>query len=1254
MATYSLRPVGYLEQLDNGQELFINDDYKPALLHVNKFSHIIILWLNRDRENFYRKIKTLSEQYYNCFQNLGSQSPVEVSVARVKSIDEANGSIRIDDIIIPNDATILDLKPYFPIEDRVQNFVIPDDLSNTPNFFQSIKSKKLLQALRDRQLGNANQILDSLEIDQSGSFIKKQGHCQIKLFDASSEFLESLGLFSHIQILWWFNRFEKESYRKTTQCNPPYEKAPRTGVFATRSPVRPNPIALTTARILKIDRSKKILSISSIDAFDKTPIIDVKPYIPFLNRVKTFSVPNWLDHWSEWFEEEEEIQGNNIALTTTSDFERLGGLLSPREPALIEEQVSTQDVQADEASSDFIVIKGARENNLQGISLKIPKNKLTVITGLSGSGKSSLAFDTLYAESQRRFMDSISASGRQIFKQFERPAVDQVLNLPPAIAVEQKSVGRNSRSSVGTASDISDYMRLLFAKVGVVHCPKCGRAVEKKSVHQILQLLTNLPPGMSFGITLMDSNQVDHLYTVPEEIGNSDYKEQVRTKVEQILEAEKGALKVITSEGDDYILHTRNHCYYCGVSFFDLTPSFFSNNNPESMCPNCDGLGTKMSVSPERIVSKPEKSLLDSASEWWGDLRKFLKNPTGNWMKGEVIALAQSVGIDLETPWKDLPSEFQKKALFGTDGEIVNLTFRGTRGRDGNINRPVEGAVNHIKRLFSNSHEKNSSEFYLQFIQKEECPACHGEQLNPVARFVTVAQKRFPEVSAMSIDSLQKWMDEIPEKMSNSEYQLSKEIIQTIGKKAKALIDVGLHYLSLNRQMPTLSGGEAQRLRLATQLGCGLTNLLYILDEPSVGLHHSDHDRLIETMKQLRDMGNTLVVVEHNTSTMLQADHLIDIGPGAGIKGGHIVAQGKPSEVMAVENSMTGKYLNEDLFVGKSLPKKQRKPQGYLKLTGACKNNLKNVTVKIPLAMFVCITGKSGSGKSSLITDTLSPLLAHYYNHGNLLKGDYEKIEGVEKLNGVISITQEAIGRTPRSNPATYTGLFDEIRNIFASTDQAQQQGYTSSRFSFNSKEGRCEACEGEGRKRVEMNFMPDVWITCSECHGKRFNNDTLQITYKDKTIADVLEMDINEATAFFTNNKKAAQILMTLQDVGLGYIKLGQSALTLSGGEAQRVKLAKQLSKSSSGKTLYILDEPTTGLHFNDIEHLLNLLHRITEAGNTVIVVEHNVDLIRNADWIIDLGPEGGEKGGYLIAAGTSKEVLSRQENQTGAWLKN
>ncbi len=1239
MNKYRLFTIGKIISLNDGIYLSIYDDYKPALLHIDKFSHIILFYMEsaeefRDNSN---------HQYKQVVENIQryALTRLKLVVARILASNSNHGLLRIESDIYRG-GDIIDIKPYFPIEDRIKECTVDKNLSSLPSFIpENIINNSDCQVFPN-ELSFLTTNHKSHEIAPGGIIKKIDGRCFIELMNSEKNTIDYLAQFSHIQIIWWFSRFEKEIYRKITECDPPYENAPKTGVFASRSPVRPNPIGLTAARIIKINPEKRIIEISAVDAFDKTPVLDIKPYIPFLHRVKKYFVPSWVDHWSEWCIEQSSSMANGNKVTLSeSDFKKLHeltGAIETAGPVVNNRSINVK--RNDNTGEDFIFIAGAKENNLKNISLKIPKNKITVITGLSGSGKSSLAFDTIFAESRRRFMDSISTTGRQFFKQFERPDVERISNLPPAVAIEQKSINRNIRSTVGTLSDINDYLRLLYARIGIRHCPECGRAIDVKTINEITNLLINLSKITDFNIVSLKNNTsiFSNIHSRP---FADNFIAELKNAVKHLLDTESGAFKVEVSRDDGFILHTRNYCYYCKHLFFELTPAFFSNNNPDSMCSGCDGLGTKMSVSSELIVEYPEKSILDGASAWWGDLRKYVEKPSGNWMKGEVIALAQSMKIDLEKPWNKLPDDFRHKAIFGTDGANVQLRYKGSKGRSGDIERPAEGALNHIKRLFRGSQGKNSHEFYMQFMVESECPVCRGEQLNAEARFVTVADMRFPEISSMTISALHDWIQKLPAKLTDNQINISGEIIASITHKLDALINVGLDYLSLKRSLPSLSGGESQRLRLSAQLGNGLTNLLYILDEPSIGLHSSDQNKLIDTLKHLRDCGNTLVIVEHDRATMLEADHLIDIGPGAGVNGGHLVACGTPREVMANDISITGKYLSQKLFIGANRKKNKRVPYGFLNIHGANKNNLKDITVSIPLGVFTCVTGRSGSGKSSLITKTLSPVLTYYYNHRVLLKGDYERIEGLDLIDNVITITQEAIGRTPRSNPATYTGVFDEIRNVFASISLAKEKGYSANRFSFNNKDGRCDSCEGEGRKKIEMNFMPDVWITCPECMGGRFNKETLQVTYQNKNIADVLEMDIDESCAMFSDNSKIFQILNTLKDVGLGYLKLGQSALTLSGGEAQRIKLSKELSGIKKGKTLYILDEPTTGLHFSDIDHLLTLIHKIVDEGNSVIIIEHNIDIVKNSDWVIEVGPQGGEKGGYIVYEGSPSDCV-------------
>ncbi len=1093
-------------------------------------------------------------------------------------------------------------------------------------------------------------------INRLGSVRKRDGKCLIELEDTDEGFFNYLEGFSHVKILWWFDRFNKSNYRKTTQCNPPYEKAPRTGVFASRSPVRPNPIAMSVSKILRMDIQNRYMEISGLDAFDKTPVIGIVPYILSFDRVREYRVPEWLKHWPKWLNErgpEVNIEGIEIG---KSDISRIKKYMTGEErntKTLID--FVGEETSNDEYRPDEIIVKGARQNNLKNISFTIPKNKMTVITGVSGSGKSSLAFDTIYAESQRRFMNSVATSNRVNFELMEKPDFDQITGLPPAVAIEQKNTGRNPRSTVGTMTDVYDYLKLLFSGIGVRHCPECGRAITPLKTNEIVDVLTKISHGTEFVIRPFKSESAlgEFVSSGQEPKKKVSYRKELKKCIEKALIAGNGAIIVIVNQSDKFMFQTKEICYYCDRIFFELTTSTFSFNNPESMCPVCKGLGVKLEVDPGLIVSNPNLSVLDGTSKWWGNLRKFRQKPNANWMKGEVLALAESMKVDLEVPWKELPEDFKRQAIYGSGDRKVKFIYKNTNGRKGEIVRPVEGAFHTISRLFRENNGNTASRISDEFMTEKICSGCKGERLTPEGRFVTVAETRFPETVVMTIEELKKWVNDLPQSLSEEQLRISTAVLKELSNRLENLIEVGVSYLTLDRSIPSLSGGELQRLRLAAQLGSGIINILYILDEPSAGLHPRDQNRLIKILKNIRDSGNTVLVVEHDTDTMLAADKIIDIGPGAGIHGGYIDSEGSPEEIVKNHDSETGKYLAGIKHVTMIDNGERKKPYGWIKIKGIDCNNLKNIDVKFPLGIFTCVTGVSGSGKSSLILETLFPVLSGFLNNSDGIHVDYENVEGLENVDKVIRISQRPIGCTPRSNPATYTGVFDHIRNLFAATEEAKERGYRKNRFSFNSKEGQCEVCGGEGRRRVEMHFMPDVWVECPICHGKRFNADTLEIKYNDKCIVDVLNMNIEEALYFFRDNKKIFIILKTLYDVGLGYIKLGQSALTLSGGEAQRIKLAKELSKPDTGRTIYLLDEPTTGLHFSDVQNLLNILHRIKLAGNTVIVIEHNMEVVKSADWIIDMGLEGGEEGGNIVAQGTPEKVALMKKSYTGRILK-
>jgi excinuclease ABC subunit A len=941
---------------------------------------------------------------------------------------------------------------------------------------------------------------------------------------------------------------------------------------------------------------------------------------------------------------------------------------------------------------DQIVIRGAREHNLKGIDLTLPRFKLIVLTGVSGSGKSSLAFDTLYAEGQRRYVESLSAYARQFIDQMEKPRVDFIGGLSPAIAIEQKAVSKNPRSTVATVTEIYDYLRVLFAHVGTPHCPQCGREVRAQSVQEIVEQVAALPAGTRFQVlaplarnrkgTFQDTLAqargegfsrvrvdgelhdlaeaieldkkkkhdielvVDRL-AVPAEEGaeREAFLGRLADSVETALRAAEGIVVIDRGGGEEWLLSAQNACPACGLSFPELTPAMFSFNSPLGMCPECNGLGTKLEFDPDKFVD-PDKSIADGGVRTWGELRK--KKTSGIYTAAQQI-LGQ-FGHDLETPWRELSPECQQAILYG--GVKVNWHWDNERG-SGQYEGRTEGVVNGTRRRYHQTRSDYMQEWYRQYMSEQPCPACCGRRLRPESAAVTIGGKTISEVTALSIGEGVRWVEGLWTQLSPREQEIGGEVLKEIGQRLQFLMNVGLHYLTLDRPAPSLSGGEGQRIRLASQIGCGLVGVLYILDEPSIGLHARDNRRLLDTLEQLRDMGNTVVVVEHDAETMRTADWIVDLGPGAGINGGWVVAAGSPQEIVANPASLTGQYLGGALQVTSPNGKRRQVNGKWLTVVGARQNNLKDLTVRFPLGLFTCVTGVSGSGKSSLVAQTLHPALAQVLHGSSEKAGAHDRLEGLEHVDKVINITQDPIGRTPRSNPATYVQVMPHIRDLFAKTPEARARGYQAGRFSFNVKGGRCEACEGHGQKKVEMHFLPDVWVTCDVCKGQRFNRETLQVRYKGKNIAEVLDMDAEEALEFFANVPRVKRILQTLVDVGLGYVKLGQSAPTLSGGEAQRVKLAKELARVSTGDTVYILDEPTTGLHFADIQKLLDVLHRLTDAGNSCVVIEHNLDVVKTADWLIDLGPEGGEAGGYVVAEGTPEGVAGVADSFTGQVLR-
>ncbi len=940
-------------------------------------------------------------------------------------------------------------------------------------------------------------------------------------------------------------------------------------------------------------------------------------------------------------------------------------------------------------TESWLRIRGAKQHNLKNISVDLPRNKLIVFTGVSGSGKSSLAFDTIYAEGQRRYIESLSAYARQFLGQKDKPDVELIEGLSPAISVDQKTTSKNPRSTVGTVTEIYDLLRVLWARIGVPHCPECGQEIKKMTVQDMVDKILTLPEGVKILVEapiIVDRKgeyrkllsdllkqgfirvRVDRvIYDQTNEIQDikldrykkhninvivdrlvltEDIIKRLTDSTELALRTADGKL-IITwlkseEETEDLVFSEEFGCATCGISFSEIEPRMFSFNNPMGACSECGGLGYKLDVDPNLIITNPEKSIMEGAL-----MNQILD--TRSWRYHARKAVADHYGFSLDTPFKDLGSKIRDVFLYGSGKEKIKFEY-GDEDSETHwkTSHPYEGLINGIRRRHRQTKSEGSRKYYERFMSKQSCQTCKGEKLRPEALAVTIAGKNISEAVKLSAEGSYEFFDNL--QLSKRDEEIAREVLKEIKARLSFLLSVGLNYLTLERRAVTLSGGESQRIRLATQIGSALVGVLYILDEPSIGLHQRDKRRLLRTLENLRDMGNTIIVVEHDEETIETADFILDLGPGAGVHGGEVVAQGSLEEIKRTTRSLTGKYFSGEMKI--EIPAQRRQPQSFLTIKGAKQHNLKNINVQVPIGVMTCVTGVSGSGKSSLINETLYKALARTLHGAHLTPGVHDDIEGVSYIDKVINVDQSPIGRTPRSNPATYVKVFDDIRKIFAQTKESKARGYKPGRFSFNVKGGRCETCRGGGKIKIEMHFLPDVWIECEACKGKRYNRETLEIKFKEKNISQVLDMNVDQALEFFENIPSIKKRLQTLHDVGLGYIKLGQSATTLSGGEAQRVKLAKELSRKDTGSTLYILDEPTTGLHFYDIQYLLDVLNRLTDAGNTVVIIEHNMDVIKNADWIIDLGPEGGDAGGYVLVEGYPEDIIKNIDSSTGQYL--
>ena len=943
-----------------------------------------------------------------------------------------------------------------------------------------------------------------------------------------------------------------------------------------------------------------------------------------------------------------------------------------------------------ENMNDKLIIKGAKENNLKNIDLEIPRDKLVVFTGLSGSGKSSLAFDTIYAEGQRRYVESLSSYARQFLGIMEKPNVEYIEGLSPAISIDQKTTSKNPRSTVGTVTEIYDYLRLLYARVGIPHCPKCGKRIKRQTVDEMVDQILEYPEGTKILVMtpVIRGRKGEHVkvlervlkdgfiraridgetYDLSEEIPQldkqkkhnieivvdrlvvrDDIRKRLADSVELALKYAENLVIIHRLDDDTEQVFSQNYaCVDCGISLEELTPRMFSFNSPFGACPYCTGLGEILSIDPEKIMPNKEKRLNDyGAIQGWTGSGSIIDGISKMYIEG----LCKHYKVDPNTKLKDLPKKFMDVLLYGSKGEKIKFVHN-TRTMQREFENEFEGVINTLQRRFNETKSQGMKTFYEGFMSSAHCDYCDGARLKKESLAVTIGKLNIHELCCKNIVYIKDYINKEYEKMGKKDKTIAEQIVKELNSRLQFLIDVGLSYLTLSRSAGTLSGGESQRIRLATQIGSGLTGVLYILDEPSIGLHQKDNEKLLNSLKKMRDLGNTLIVVEHDDDTMRQSDFIVDIGPGAGVHGGEVVFAGKPEDILNCEESITGKYLSGKLKI--PVPKTRRKTNvGYLEIKGAKEHNLKNINVKIPVGVFNCVTGVSGSGKSTLVNEILYKTMARDINRAFERPGKYDKIKGLEFFDKVINIDQSPIGRTPRSNPATYTGMFDAIREIFANTNEAKLRGYAKGRFSFNIPGGRCEACSGDGIIKIEMNFLPDVYVPCEVCKGKRYSRETLEVKYKGKSISDVLDMTVEEGLEFFKNIPTIKNKLQTLMDVGLGYIKIGQPSTTLSGGEAQRIKLATELSKRSTGKTMYILDEPTTGLHMADVHKLINILQRLVEGGNTLVVIEHNLDVIKSADNIIDLGPEGGDEGGQVVATGTPEEVAKVKESYTGEFLR-
>ncbi len=1106
MKVFEFQSIGhYKETSSNTAEIVIKEEFKKALTRLDNFSHCLLFSRN-ENEIF-------------CFS------------ARIVHINEKKGEMAVEYQIKSGmnlKGDLVDIKPYFPCEEIVLSYNDTDKIKQNKENFKTIPFK-------------GNSIGEYLFADNMG-MIQLRESKDMTGRDIEA-LLDKISNGDYIRILWWFHRFDGKRYRSCTMCNPPYENAPKCGIFATRSPVRPNPLASTIVKVISADKFNHIIYVAGFDGFEHSSVLQIMPY-DAVEVFKDVKVPKWVEHWTDYkvFESSEE---------SCVDTEKTEIKNKRYDGVFAKELESEEDTEYDYAALNEIVVEHANIHNLKDISVKIPKEKITVITGVSGSGKSSIAFDTIYHESQRQFFDLVS-SNSPYDGDFKDSCVGKISGLQPSIAIEQRSLGFNPRSTVATVTRAGDYLRLLFSVIGERVCPNCGMPVQDNNV-----------------------------------------------------------------------------CSKCGAIFFKMTPSIFNCNNPEYMCPVCKGLGMELQIDTDLIIANPNISILDGASIWWGNLRKFKEKPNANWMKGEVLALADDMKENLELPFKELSDEFKKQLFYGSNGREVTFNYENSNGRKGTIKRPAEGAVNILKRLLRENSTDSKVSHLERFIVNKKCSCCNGEKLSKEGRNVRIGDLNYPGAASMSIAKLINWCHYIYSQLNDSDKGKSKIIFIKLIKNLKKLEQAGLGYISPDRSVPTLSGGEAQRLKIAAQFGSGLSNILYIMDEPSKGLHPKDYKFLIKSIEDLKRLRNTVIMVEHKESFISSSDYMIEIGPGAGAYGGQLI---RAEEVKNFASKYTEDY---DFKVSDNIITGGKK----ILLKGAGTNNLKNIDFSLPLNKLICVIGVSGSGKSSLIAETLYPAIVKELGKGEETLGKYDSITGTDYIKAAHYVSQAPIGRSSRSNPGTYTGVFDLIRDFYSALEDAKNKEFSKEHFSFNSPKGQCEECKGAGEISIPMHFMPDITMPCAKCGGKRYTEDVLSVKYKGYSVSDILELEIGRIKELFINDPKIYDILNMLDKVGLSYLKLGQSSTTLSGGEAQRIKLAKELCDSRTKDVIYILDEPSNGLHASDVQRLNYIFSELVGKGSTVVVIEHNPLIIQNADYIIEMGPEGGELGGYIIKEGWLKK---------------